>query len=238
MPYTEEELKSYQFYLDRIENQRQKYTDYFSDPRVFSESQRNHIVVSGSNTLISFEDIDEERRKQSPFRRVGLDRDDQNVVKSNLYPTFHKGEKYDNTIDGEIDSLIPQAPDLPTAQLSNAPNDNVLNPSRIDDDGTTISPQLLSPSRTKPNERTDGYTIDLVNGDIIGLDGWEESQTEFGLDVYYLQKNRKRRFPNMKILQSHINNLLGPNIDLEIILIEKEDLDFILSAEPMEFNTE
>ena len=42
----------------------------------------------------------------------------------------------------------------------------------------------------------------------------------------------------MKILQSHINNLLGPNIDLEIILIEKEDLDFILSAEPMEFNTE
>ena len=83
MPYTEEELKSYQFYLDRIENQRQKYTDYLSDPRVFSESQRNHIVVSGSNTLISFEDIDEERRKQSPFRRVGLDRDDQNVVKSN-----------------------------------------------------------------------------------------------------------------------------------------------------------
>ena len=45
----------------------------------------------------------------------------------------------------------------------------------------------------KPNKGTVCYNdkvIDLVNGDIIGLDGWEESQTEFGLDVYYLQKNR------------------------------------------------
>ncbi len=31
MPYTEEELKSYQFHLDRIENQRQKYQDYLED---------------------------------------------------------------------------------------------------------------------------------------------------------------------------------------------------------------
>jgi len=229
MPYTEEELKSYQFHLDRIENQRQKYQDYLEDPTIFSESSRNHIVVSGSNTLISFEDIDEERRKQSPFRRVGLDDPaTHEIEKVNQYPTFYKGERYDNTINYEINSLIPEAPELPTAQLFDYPNDNVLNPSKIDDSGDTISPTLLTPSRTKPNERTDGYTIDLVNGDIIALDGWTKSQSEFGLDIYYLEKNRKRRFPTMKILNSYRGTLLGPHTDLEVIVIEKEDLDFIL----------
>ena len=236
MPYTEEELKSYQFHLDRIENQRQKYQDYLADPTIFSESSRNHIVVSGSNTLISFEDIDEERRKQSPFRRVGLDESNHNIKKINQYPTFYKGERYENTIESEIDSLIPIAPSLPTVQLANAPNDNVLNPSKKSSSGITITPTLLTPSRTKPNERTDGYTIDLVNGDIIALEGWTESQSEHGLQVYYLEKNRKRRFPTMKILNSYRGTLLGPHIDLEILVIEKDNLDFILSGQPMEFN--
>ena len=238
MPYTEEELKSYQFHLDRIENQRQKYQDYLADPTIFSESSRNHIVASGSNTLISFEDIDEEKRKQSPFRRVGLNRGDHNIVKTNNYPTFHKDEKYDNTINYEINSLIPEAPQLPTVQLFDYPNDNVFNPSKTDDSGDIITPTLFTPSRTKPNERTDGYTIDLVNGDIIAIDGWSESQSEFGLDVYYLEKNRKRRFPTMKILNSYRGTLLSSHTDLEVIVIEKEDLDFILSGQPMEFNTE
>ena len=164
MPYTKEELKAYQFHLDRVQNQRQKYIDYLDDPTISSPSNRNHIVVSGSNTLISFEDIDEERRKQSPFRRVGLDESNHNIKKINQYPTFYKDERYGNTIENEIDSLIPTPPSLPTVQLVNAPNDNVLNPSKKSSSGITIIPTLLTPSRTKPNERTDSYTIDLLNG--------------------------------------------------------------------------
>ena len=237
MPYTKEELKAYQFHLDRVQNQRQKYIDYLDDPTISSPSNRNHIVVSGSNTLISFEDIDEERRKQSPFRRVGLDESNHNIKKINQYPTFYKDERYENTIKNKINSLIPTPPSLPTVQLANAPNDNVLNPSKKgSSEGVTITPTLLTPSRTKPNERTNGYTIDLLNGDIIALEGWTESQSEHGLQVYYLEKNRKRRFPTMKILNSYRGTLYGPHIELEILVIEKEDLDFILSGQPMEFN--
>jgi len=237
MPYTKEELKAYQFHLDRVQNQRLKYNEYLDDPTISAPSSRNHIVASGSNTLISFEDIDEEKRKQSPFRRVGLDADNHKIEKVNQYPTFYKDEKYDNTIESEINSLIPTPPSLPTVQLANAPNDNVLNPSKKSSSGITITPTLLTPSRTKPNERTDGYTIDLLNGDIIALEGWTESQSEHGLQVYYLEKNRKRRFPTMKILNSYRGTLLGPHMDLEILVIEKDELDFILSGQPMEFNT-
>jgi hypothetical protein len=237
MPYTKEELKAYQFHLDRVQNQRQKYNDYLDDPTISAQSSRNHIVASGSNTLISFEDIDEEKRKQSPFRRVGLDAENHKIEKVNQYPTFYKDEKYENTIESEINSLIPTPPSLPTVQLANAPNDNVLNPSKKSSSGITITPTLLTPSRTKPNERTDGYTIDLLNGDIIALEGWTESQSEHGLQVYYLEKNRKRRFPTMKILNSYRGTLLGPHMDLEILVIEKDALDFILSGQPMEFNT-
>ena len=237
MPYTKEELKAYQFHLDRVQNQRQKYNDYLDDPTISAQSSRNHIVASGSNTLISFEDIDEEKRKQSPFRRVGLDAENHKIEKVNQYPTFYKDEKYENTIESEINSLIPTPPSLPTVQLANAPNDNVLNPSKKSSSGITITPTLLTPSRTKPNERTNGYTIDLVNGDIIALEGWTESQSEHGLQVYYLEKNRKRRFPTMKILNSYRGTLLGPHMDLEILVIEKDESDFILSGQPMEFNT-
>lgn len=237
MPYNKEELKAYQFHLDRVQNQRQKYIDYLDDPTISAPSNRNHIVVSGSNTLISFEDINEERRKQAPFRRVGLDKPNHNIEKINQYPTFYNDERYENTIENEINSLIPTPPSLPTVQLANAPNDNVLNPSKIGSNGVTITPTLLTPSRTKPNERTDGYTIDLVNGDVIALEGWSETQSEHGLQVYYLEKNRKRRFPTMKILNSYRGTLLGSLIDLEILVIEKEDLDYILSGQPMEFNT-
>ena len=124
--------------------------------------------------------------------------------------------------------MIPEAPQLPTVQLFDYPNDNVLNPVKIDNNGETIRPTLLTPSRTKPNERTNGYTIDLVNGDIIAIDGWTETQSELGLDIYYLENNRKRRFPTMKILNSYRGTLLGPHTDLEVIVIEKEDLDFII----------
>ena len=237
MPYNKEELKAYQFHLDRVQNQRQKYIDYLDDPTISAPSNRNHIVVSGSNTLISFEDINEERRKQAPFRRVGLDKPNHNIEKINQYPTFYNDERYENTIENEINSLIPTPPSLPTVQLANAPNDNVLNPSKIGSNGVTITPTLLTPSRTKPNERTDGYTIDLVNGDVIALEGWSETQSEHGLQVYYLEKNRKRRFPTMKILNSYRGTLYSSLIDLEILVIEKEDLDYILSGQPMEFNT-
>jgi hypothetical protein len=41
----------------------------------------------------------------------------------------------------------------------------------------------------------------------------------------------------MKILNSYRGTLLGPHMDLEILVIEKDALDFILSGQPMEFNT-
>ena len=44
MPYTKEELKAYQFHLDRVQNQRQKYNDYLTDPTRSATSHRNHIV--------------------------------------------------------------------------------------------------------------------------------------------------------------------------------------------------
>ena len=40
----------------------------------------------------------------------------------------------------------------------------------------------------------------------------------------------------MKILNSHRGILLSTHIDLEILVIEKDDLDFILSGQPMEYN--
>ena len=41
----------------------------------------------------------------------------------------------------------------------------------------------------------------------------------------------------MKILNSYRGTLYSSLIDLEILVIEKEDLDYILSGQPMEFNT-
>jgi hypothetical protein len=241
MPYTKEELKTYQYHLNRAENQRQKYQDYLDDQNISQTSERNHLVASGSDVLISFEDIDEGRRKQSPFGRIGLSRDDHKVFKTNVYPEFYKGEKSETTIDTDIDSLIIKAPALRSVRLHNAPNNNILKPlltGELDETGTSFRPSLLTPSRETPKVRTDGYTIDLINGDIIGspeaLDGEEP---ELGLEIYYLENNRRRRFPNYDILFSYVGTLLSSNIELEVLIIIKDDIDNILIGTPMEFNT-
>ncbi len=69
--------------------------------------------------MYSFEDIEEERRKEAPFGRIGRDDPNHYVHKVNRYPTFEKGEKLEKVIDTEINSLIPLAPSLPTARLHN-----------------------------------------------------------------------------------------------------------------------
>ena len=84
---------------------------------------------------------------------------------------YSSGEKFNLTIDTTIDELVNQPTSLPTIRLSNQPQDNVLEPrlfQNVDDDGTIVTPTLLTPSRKTPkDERTNGYTIDLVNGDIM-----------------------------------------------------------------------
>ena len=55
MPYTKEELETYQYYLNRVEDQRQKYQDYLDDQNISQTSERNHLVASGSDVLISFD---------------------------------------------------------------------------------------------------------------------------------------------------------------------------------------
>ena len=241
MPYTKEELKTYQYYLNRVEDQRQKYQDYLDDQNISQTSERNHLVASGSDVLISFEDIDEGRRNQSPFGRIGLSREDHKIFKTNVYPDFYKGEKYETTINTDIDKLITQAPELRSVRLHNAPNNNILKPSltgELDETGTSFQPSLLTPSREIPNVRTDGYTIDLTNGDIIGAPGaLDGEEPELGLDIYYLENNRRRRFPNLDILFSYVGTLLSANIELEIMIVVKEDLENILLGTPMEFNT-
>ena len=83
MPYTREELENYQWYQDKVRQRRQNYTKYLED---VTEEQtdneiRNHITdVNG--VLLSFEDINEEKRLEEPFRRLGLERPDQNITKT------------------------------------------------------------------------------------------------------------------------------------------------------------
>ena len=153
MPFTEQELQNYQFYLQLKEERDKKYQDFYEEAISESDSTtRNHLLVKDTNTLYSFEDIDEERRKEAPFGRIGRDDDNHYVHKVNRYPTFEKGEKLEKVIDTEINSLIPLAPSLPTIRLYNSPNNNVLSPQK---DGVEFT--LLSPSREEPNVRTNVY---------------------------------------------------------------------------------
>ena len=89
MPFTEQELQNYQFYLQLEEERDKKYQDFYDEAIKESDSTtRNHLLVKDTNTLYSFEDIDKERRKEAPFGRVGIDDDNHYVEKVNQYPTF------------------------------------------------------------------------------------------------------------------------------------------------------
>ena len=244
MPYTQEELQNYQWYQDRKEARKNEYNTYLDEvqqDQVDNET-RNHIV-DGNGTLLSFENIDDDVRLNEPFKRAGLDREDHNIVNPNQYPVYSTGEKFNLTIDTTIDELVNQPTSLPTIRLANQPQDNVLEPrlfQNVDDDGTIVTPTLLTPSRKTPDERTNGYTIDLVNGDIIAPNGWNEITIDTSedkidnyLEVYYLENNVRRQFPTQEILNSYVGLLLSSYIELEILVVEREDLDSIPLGSPM-----
>ena len=134
--------------------------------------------------------------------------------------------------------MVNQPTSLPTIRLANQPQDNVLEQrlfQNVDDDGTIVTPTLLTPSRKTPDERTNGYTIDLVNGDVIGASNWNTNEG-FGLNLYFLEENRKRRFPSMKVFKSYVGTLITRQYEQEIIIINEDDLDLILNGKPMQFN--
>ena len=247
MPYTQEELQNYQWYQDRKEARKNEYNTYLDEvqqDQVDNET-RNHIV-DGNGTLLSFENIDDDVRLNEPFKRAGLDREDHNIVNPNQYPVYSTGEKFNLTIDTTIDELVNQPTSLPTIRLANQPQDNVLKPrlfQNVDEDGTIVTPTLLTPSRKTPDERTNGYTIDLVNGDIIAPNGWnevsvstDEEKIDNYLQVYYLENNVRRQFPTQEILNSYVGLLLSSYIELEILVVEREDLDSIPLGSPMIYN--
>ena len=247
MPYTQEELQNYQWYQDRKEARKNEYNTYLDEvqqDQVDNET-RNHIV-DGNGTLLSFENIDDDVRLNEPFKRAGLDREDPNIVNPNQYPVYSTGEKFNLTIDTTIDELVNQPTSLPTIRLANQPQDNVLEPrlfQNVDEDGTIVTPTLLTPSRKTPDERTNGYTIDLVNGDIIAPNGWnevsvstDEEKIDNYLQVYYLENNVRRQFPTQEIFNSYVGTLLSSYIELEILVVEREDLDSIPLGSPMIYN--
>jgi len=247
MPYTREELENYQWYQNRVNARKNEYDTYLAEveQEQVDDETRNHIVDE-NGVLISFENINDDVRLNEPFKRAGLDRTDHNIVKPNQYPVYSSGEKFNLTIDTKIDELINLPNTLPTIRLANQPQENILDNKlfqEVDNDGTILSPKLLTPSRKIPNERTNGYTIDLVNGDIIAPKGWDEvivSTNEEKIDnylqVYYLENNVRRQFPTQEIFNSYIGTLLSSFIELEIIVVEKEDLDSIPLGSPMVYN--
>ena len=247
MPYTREELENYQWYQNRKEARKNEYNTYLDEvqqDQVDNET-RNHIVDE-NGVLLSFENIDDDVRLNEPFKRAGLDREDHNIVNPNQYPVYSTGEKFNLTIDTTIDELVNQPTSLPTIRLANQPQDNVLEPrlfQNVDEDGTIVTPTLLTPSRKTPDERTNGYTIDLVNGDIIAPNGWnevsvstDEEKIDNYLQVYYLENNVRRQFPTQEILNSYVGTLLSSYIELEILVVEREDLDSIPLGSPMVYN--
>ena len=247
MPYTREELENYQWYQNRKEARKNEYNTYLDEvqqDQVDNET-RNHIVDE-NGVLLSFENIDDDVRLNEPFKRAGLDREDHNIIKPNQYPVYSSGEKFNLTIDTTIDELVNQPTSLPTIRLANQPQDNVLEPrlfQNVDDDGTIVTPTLLTPSRKTPDERTNGYTIDLVNGDIIAPNGWnevlvstDEEKIDNYLQVYYLENNVRRQFPTQEIFNSYVGTLLSSYIELEILVVEREDLDSIPLGSPMVYN--
>lgn len=234
MPFTEQELQNYQFYLNLVEERNTRYEEFYEQALAQSTSDtRNHLVVSGSTTLYSFEDIDDERRAEAPFGRVGRDDENHYVIKKNRFPVYLKNEIFERTIDSEINSLIPLAPSLPTVRLHKAPNDNVIEPKTKD--GVVF--KLLTPSRNNYQgvPRTNGYTIDLVNGDIVGYPQWNLNDGN-GLDLWYIEENRKRRFFSIKDFASYIGSKISRYFEREIIIVEEGDLDIVLNGKPMQFN--
>ena len=247
MPYTRAELETYQWYQDRIEARRDEYITYLNESK--DEQEENEIrqhIVDKNNTLLSFEDIDDEVRLKEPFKRAGLDSPDQNIIHKNMYPVFSSGEKFNLTIDTSINELIDTRDSLPVVRLVNQPQENLLEPklfNQQDTNGTIVSLSLLTPSRKFPRERTDGYTIDLINGDIVAPKGWnnisvstDEERIKNYLQIYYIENNSKRQFPTQQIFNSYIGTLLSSFIEYEILVIEKEDLDLIPLGTPMVYN--
>jgi len=247
VPYTREELENYQWYQDRKKARQDEYNLYLDEAQQdqIDNEIRNHIIDE-NGTLLSFENINDEVRLKEPFKRAGLDREDQYIIKPNQYPVYSSGEKFNLTIDTIIDELVNQPTSLPTIRLANQPQDNVLEPrlfQNVDNDGTIVTPTLLTPSRKTPDERTNGYTIDLVNGDIIAPNGWnevlvstDEEKIDNYLQVYYLENNVRRQFPTQEILNSYVGTLLSSYIELEILVVEREDLDSIPLGSPMIYN--
>jgi len=247
VPYTREELENYQWYQDRKKARQDEYNLYLDEVQQdqIDNEIRNHIIDE-NGTLLSFENINDEVRLKEPFKRAGLDREDQYIIKPNQYPVYSSGEKFNLTIDTIIDELVNQPTSLPTIRLANQPQDNVLEPrlfQNVDNDGTIVTPTLLTPSRKTPDERTNGYTIDLVNGDIIAPNGWnevlvstDEEKIDNYLQVYYLENNVRRQFPTQEILNSYVGTLLSSYIELEILVVEREDLDSIPLGSPMIYN--
>jgi len=247
VPYTREELENYQWYQDRKKARQDEYNLYLDEVQQdqIDNEIRNHIIDE-NGTLLTFENINDEVRLKEPFKRAGLDREDQYIIKPNQYPVYSSGEKFNLTIDTIIDELVNQPTSLPTIRLANQPQDNVLEPrlfQNVDNDGTIVTPTLLTPSRKTPDERTNGYTIDLVNGDIIAPNGWnevlvstDEEKIDNYLQVYYLENNVRRQFPTQEILNSYVGTLLSSYIELEILVVEREDLDSIPLGSPMIYN--
>ena len=60
--------------------------------------------------------------------------------------------------------------------------------------------------------------------------------TQVYLQVYYLENNVRRQFPTQEILNSYVGLLLSSYIELEILVVEREDLDSIPLGSPMIYN--
>ena len=59
---------------------------------------------------------------------------------------------------------------------------------------------------------------------------------QFYLQVYYLENNVRRQFPTQEIFNSYVGTLLSSYIELEILVVEREDLDSIPLGSPMVYN--
>ena len=64
------------------------------------------------------------------------------------------------------------------------------------------------------------YTIDLVNGDIVGYFDWNDNEG-LGLNLWYLEENRKRRFPTMRIFKSYVGTFISRYYEQEIIIYSR-----------------
>ena len=63
MPFTEQELQNYEFYQNLKQERNDRYEKFYEEAKSESDSTtRNHLLVKDSNTLYSFEDIEEVRK--------------------------------------------------------------------------------------------------------------------------------------------------------------------------------